>query len=406
MRQSLMLGTMMLGFVFAGMQVVPTPARSTPVNESGLQMTATVDPRVGAILDRSCQDCHSDRTHWPWYGYVAPVSWILAWDVSQGREKLDLSQWERRPDSANERTEICNAISDGSMPPRTYTMLHRDSALSEREVDLVCAWAASAHESGTEASGSSGAASDEFDRRYPPTAVRSRSWLRHLGLKVSQTRMGQMGGTQPAAWSPHRELTTETLNRSFLLTGADLYRLNCQACHGPDGKGAPPEISSLITPVQGTSLAFVKRRMETRGAPIDDEFANQLAGQAETALRSQIENGSEKMPPFRSLREDEVEALVNYLRMLAGVASPTDSSLLVRESAARVGEHVVEGTCHICHVLSSLQATRSLSSVERQVQQGSPPMKRMMKVIGGEAMPAYPYFTDEEIAAAYYYLGE
>lgn len=187
------------------------------------------------------------------------------------------------------------------------------------------------------------------------------------------------------------------LNRTFVLAGADLYRLNCQSCHGPEGKGAPPEISSVIAPVQATSPVFVKKRMEARGTPIGDEFANQLAAQAEAALRYQLENGSERMPPFGNLRKDEIEALIGYLQKLAGVASAENSNLLVRESAARVGEHVAKRTCQICHALAGLTATHPLSSVQRQVRQGSPPMTRMMTLIGGDAMPAFPYFTEEEI---------
>jgi mono/diheme cytochrome c family protein len=77
----------------------------------------------------------------------------------------------------------------------------------------------------------------------------------------------------------------DKLNRTFVLTGTDLYRLNCQSCHGPEGKGAPPDVSSVIPPVQGTSSVFIKKRMEARGTPIDDEFAGQLSAQAEAALR-------------------------------------------------------------------------------------------------------------------------
>ena len=446
MGRTLMRGAVVFGFLVVGMQLVPTAVRSKAVTASGPHTVESIDQRVGSILDRSCQDCHSDHTHWPWYGRVAPVSWLLARDVSQGRQKLDFSQWAGRSVSANERMEICGALSDGRMPPRAYTILHRNAELSERDVDLICAWAAAAlvHEPSLKVSGARVAAAapigaatgSSLDRQYPVTAVRGPSWLKHLGLKISQTHMGGMGGTQAAPSSPRHEpevdgvnpsptnevhsaehhfmtdpaSTTQQdlriLNRPFVLAGADLYRLSCQSCHGPEGKGAPPEISSLIGPVQGTSPLFVKKRMGARGGPIDDELASQLAGQAEAALRNQLENGSEKMPSFRNLREDEIEALIGYLQKLAGVASPKNSNLLVRESAARVGEHVVKGTCHICHASASLSVAHSLSSVERQVQHGSSPMTRMMTMMGGDAMPAYPYFTEEEIAAAYYYLVE
>jgi len=440
MRRILLRGVVVFGFLFAGMQLVPTVTRSSAVTASEPHMAETAEPRVGSILNRSCQDCHSDRTQWPWYGRIAPVSWMLARDVRQGRRKLDFSQWARKPAPANERMKICDALSNGSMPPRAYTILHPDAEPAERDVDLICAWADAAveHEAGPLVSGLAvataapvGAATgSSSEGQYPVPPELGPSWLRHLGLRLSRTHMGQMGSTQSAPWSPRREpevrddnpsaddassakhpgpdstrLDQQILNRPFVLTGADLYRLNCQSCHGPEGKGAPPEISSVISTAQGTSPVFLKKRMEQRGTPIGDEFASQLAAQAEETLRNQLKIGSQRMPPFRNLRDDEIEALICYLQKLAGV-SPKDSDPFVQESAARIGGHVVNGTCRICHALASLSMVHSLSSMERQVRHGSSPMTRIMAVIGGNAMPAYPYFTDEEIAAAYYYLAE
>ena len=102
------------------------------------QMT---DPQVVMIMDRACEDCHSSNTHWPWYGNVAPVSWILTRDVKRGRAKLDLSQWAGRTPSINERKEICDVVSDGSMPLLAYRLLHPNATLSKHDVDLICDWA-------------------------------------------------------------------------------------------------------------------------------------------------------------------------------------------------------------------------------------------------------------------------
>jgi hypothetical protein len=125
------------------MQFVPTSTKPNTVTAGKVHMVEMIEPRVGAVLDRSCQDCHSSNTRLPWYGSVAPVSWILSRDVSKGREKLDFSQWAERPHSANERMEICDAVSVGSMPLRAYTVLHRNARLSKQDVDLICDWAAS-----------------------------------------------------------------------------------------------------------------------------------------------------------------------------------------------------------------------------------------------------------------------
>jgi hypothetical protein len=77
-----------------------------------------------------CQDCHSENTRWPWYSRVAPVSWIVARDVRRGRAKLDFTSWAGRYHSTNERMEICDAVSNGSMPMKAYTIMHRRARLS------------------------------------------------------------------------------------------------------------------------------------------------------------------------------------------------------------------------------------------------------------------------------------
>jgi hypothetical protein len=104
-------------------------------------MAEVINPQVGAILDRSCQDCHSSRTAWPWYSHVAPVSWIVSKHVSAGREILDFSDWANQPPSADERMLICDAVSDGRMPLPEYTLIHRNARLSKRDVELICNWA-------------------------------------------------------------------------------------------------------------------------------------------------------------------------------------------------------------------------------------------------------------------------
>ena len=105
-------------------------------------MAEVIDPQVGAILDRSCQDCHSSRTIWPWYSHVAPVSWVVSKHVSDGREIFDFSDWANQPHDEGERMLICDAVSDGRMPLPGYTLIHRNAKLSKEDVELICKWAA------------------------------------------------------------------------------------------------------------------------------------------------------------------------------------------------------------------------------------------------------------------------
>lgn len=136
------LASALLALVFVGMQFVPTAAKPIPLEKNGPHLAQVIGPQVGAILDRSCQDCHSSHTNWPWYGRIAPVSWVLSRDVSRGLEKLDFSEWARQAHSVNQRLEICDAVSDGSMPLHAYTLIHRGARLSKHDIELICNWAA------------------------------------------------------------------------------------------------------------------------------------------------------------------------------------------------------------------------------------------------------------------------
>ncbi len=77
-------------------------------------------------------DCHSNHTRWPWYGRLAPISWILSRDISRGRAKLDFSHWPYEAHTANQRMEICDAVSDGSMPLKAYTFMHHRAGFLRR----------------------------------------------------------------------------------------------------------------------------------------------------------------------------------------------------------------------------------------------------------------------------------
>ena len=103
---------------------------------------AEVNPAVLSILQRSCADCHSDQTDYPWYSYIAPVSLLIRSDVMGGREHLNFSRWAEYSLVRKERalSEIANQVKDGDMPLAQYTWIHRGARLSQSEVDAVFRW--------------------------------------------------------------------------------------------------------------------------------------------------------------------------------------------------------------------------------------------------------------------------
>lgn len=78
------------------------------------------------LARHSCYDCHSNQTEWPWYSSVAPVSWLVARDVVEGREHLNFSEWDQ-PNHG--RDEIIEMVESGEMPPREYALMHSEARL-------------------------------------------------------------------------------------------------------------------------------------------------------------------------------------------------------------------------------------------------------------------------------------
>jgi cytochrome c551/c552 len=129
--------------VFVGIQFV-RPARTNPaVNPSQtIEAYTQMTPEVASILERSCRDCHSNKTVWPWYTNVAPVSWWLSNHVSHGRKDLNLSEWGSLPRDRQDRKlrQICDEVEDGVMPLSSYLPMHPTARLSEQDKKTICDW--------------------------------------------------------------------------------------------------------------------------------------------------------------------------------------------------------------------------------------------------------------------------
>jgi hypothetical protein len=90
------------------------------------------DARTAELARSACMDCHSNETTWPWYSHVAPVSWLVQYDVESGREHLNFSQWGS---SEEEGEDLVETVREGEMPPWFYPLMHRDARLSATEKD-------------------------------------------------------------------------------------------------------------------------------------------------------------------------------------------------------------------------------------------------------------------------------
>ena len=104
-----------------------------PVGEgvSNPPVTQTVkwdSPRTEELARRACYDCHSNETSWPWYAHIAPISWLVAHDVAEGREHMNFSEWDRPQKHADEAAQKLEEV---EMPLTSYTVLHPSARLKD-----------------------------------------------------------------------------------------------------------------------------------------------------------------------------------------------------------------------------------------------------------------------------------
>ena len=123
--------------VLVAVQLVPVPRDNPPVVA---EIRAPTE--VQRIFERACYDCHSNQTRWPWYSRLAPVSWLVAHDVKEGREHLNFSRWGElsAKDRAHAREEIGEVIEKGEMPPWFYLPLHPEARLGSHDRELLRGW--------------------------------------------------------------------------------------------------------------------------------------------------------------------------------------------------------------------------------------------------------------------------
>ncbi|HLF08676.1 MAG TPA: heme-binding domain-containing protein [Dehalococcoidia bacterium] len=128
MKRIVVAGIAVLVVLLVAVQAVPygrnhtnPPVRAEPAWDS---------PRTRELAVRACYACHSNETTWPWYSNLAPVSWLVQYDVDQGRAELNFSEWGAGEQEGGEAAET---VVEGSMPPWFYVILNPEGRLSAAE---------------------------------------------------------------------------------------------------------------------------------------------------------------------------------------------------------------------------------------------------------------------------------
>lgn len=123
--------------VVIGIQFIPVDRTNPPVTGE-----IPASEPVKAILQRSCYDCHSNRTVWPWYAHIAPVSLLVARDVHEGRRHANFSVWDTYTPARQAKVvkEIGEQVAKGEMPMFIYLPLHPSARMSDQDKAVIADW--------------------------------------------------------------------------------------------------------------------------------------------------------------------------------------------------------------------------------------------------------------------------
>jgi hypothetical protein len=120
------------------------PERTNPPFDAEADIVAAskAPQPIADLLKRSCKDCHSYETVWPWYSNVAPASWLVARDVREARMMMTFSEWAGYDASsaADLLEAMCQQATLGRMPLWQYRLIHWGASLDEDEVKMLCDW--------------------------------------------------------------------------------------------------------------------------------------------------------------------------------------------------------------------------------------------------------------------------
>jgi len=124
-------GLFALPIILVGIQFVPygRPEGNPPI----IREPAWNSPESRALAKRACFDCHSNETVWPWYSRIAPVSWLVRWDVDNGRKELNFSEWQNGLRKGERPEKIKEELVEGEMPPIQYRLIHAEARLTPAE---------------------------------------------------------------------------------------------------------------------------------------------------------------------------------------------------------------------------------------------------------------------------------
>ncbi len=120
----------------------PSKNISTEVSAADFLKITNANESVSTMFKTSCYDCHSNNTEYPWYAEVAPISWMVAHHVDEGKEELNFSEWNTFSQKRKEKKldEMIEMLEEREMPLKTYLPMHSEAKLSDAQNQKLIDW--------------------------------------------------------------------------------------------------------------------------------------------------------------------------------------------------------------------------------------------------------------------------
>ena len=126
-----------LAILVAGIAIQLIPYGRNHANPPVVREPAWISPATRDLAKKACFDCHSNETTWPWYSKIAPLSWLVYWDVVEGRKELNFSDWRDGSRKSEQADEILKEVLEGEMPPLQYYIAHPEAKLDDQSKKLL-----------------------------------------------------------------------------------------------------------------------------------------------------------------------------------------------------------------------------------------------------------------------------
>lgn len=130
----------LVGFIL--IQLIRPHKNDSKNNINHISTDIDVPSEVEKILIKSCNDCHSNSTTYPWYSEIAPVSWYLTSHVNDGKEHLNFSEWTAYNKYQKEHilNDLEEVLQSHEMPLKSYLLLHKEAQISKEQYSALVAW--------------------------------------------------------------------------------------------------------------------------------------------------------------------------------------------------------------------------------------------------------------------------